>query len=98
MRVSESKMHPRILSETSPVVLEKNISNSINVFSHFFLLSILRPVGPVVLEKKIPKFRQFLFTIPLLYPMYKVAALYLNKRKDSLCQVWLKLIELTVDR
>ena len=50
-------------------------------------------IGPVVLEKKILKFRQGIFTILLLSPLGKVhdPSFEQTSPKDALCQVWLKL-------
>ena len=55
-------------------------------------------IGPVVLEKKIFKFRQCILAISYYLPLEKVGAFHLNKlespsSKDALCQVWLKLAE-----
>ena len=48
-------------------------------------------IGPVVLEKKIYKFRQCIFTILLLYPLMKRGGPSFESplSKDALCQeVW----------
>ena len=56
-------------------------------------------IGPVVLEKKILKFRKCVFSLFRNYlPLEKGWALHLNKLespspKDALCQVWLKLAQ-----
>ena len=52
-------------------------------------------IGPVVLEKKIFKCRQCIFSMWLLSPLEKCIALNLNKfefplPKNTLCHVWLK--------
>ena len=62
-----------------------------------FVLSLVE-IDPVVLEKKIIKFRQCIFTNSLLSLLEKGGALHLNKLespllKDALYQVWLKLAQ-----
>ena len=62
-------------------------------------MSSLVEIGPVVLEKKIFKFRKCIFSLFRNYlPLGKGGALHLNKLespspKDALCQVWLKLAQ-----
>ena len=59
----------------------------------------LAEIGPVVLEKKIFKFRQCIVVLFRNYlPLEKGVAFYFNKlksllSKDALCQVWLKLAQ-----
>ena len=53
-------------------------------------------IGSVVLEKKIFKVHQCIFTLSYYLPLEKGVALHLNKiesplPKDALCQVWLNL-------
>ena len=67
-------------------------------FSQGCFVPSLIEIGPVVLEKKIFKFRQCIFAISWLSPLEKGMALYLNQLefpspKDALCQVWLKLAQ-----
>ena len=56
-------------------------------------------IGPMVLEKKILKIRECVFSLFHNYlPLEKGGALHLNKfesppPKDALCQVWLKLTQ-----
>ena len=70
----------------------------LNPFNPRMLCAKLVEMSPVVLEKKIFKFRQRIFTISLLSPLGKGRALHLNKLespspKDALCHVWLKMAE-----
>ena len=71
------------------------------IFTKGCFVTSLVEIGPVVLEIKILKFRQCIFTISLFrnyLPLEKGGALHLNKLespspKDALCQVWLKLVQ-----
>ena len=74
------------------------IEQTWNPFIQRYCVLSLIEIGPVVLEKKIFKFRQCNFAILLKYylPLEKGGAIHLNKLespspKNALCQVWLKL-------
>ena len=55
-------------------------------------------IGPVILEKKIFKFRQCILLLRSHLPLKKGMALRLNKHespspKDAMCQIWLNLAQ-----
>ena len=50
-------------------------------------------IGQVVVEKKIFEICQCIFTFSLSSPLEKGCGPSLNKPKDALCQVWLKLAQ-----
>ena len=59
------------------------------------MLSLIE-ISPLVLEKKIFKFRQCIFPISFYFSLEKGGVLHLNKLEsaspnDALCKVWLKL-------
>ena len=74
------------------------IWKKLNPFSQGCFLPSLVEIDSVVLEKKIFKFCQCIFSIKNYLPWEKGGALHLNKLespspKDALCQVWLKLAQ-----
>ena len=96
-----SSMYFRYLCNYLP--LEKdgalNLKKTWIPFTQECFVPSLVEIGPVVLEKKIFKFRQCIFAIcVIISPWKRAGALHLNKLespspKDALCQVWLKLAQ-----
>ena len=67
-------------------------------FTQGYSVPSLVEIGQVVLEKKIFKSRQCIFSMWLVFPLEKCMALNLNKfefplSKNTLCNVWLKLAQ-----
>ena len=86
------------ISKESPLGKRKgpSIEQSWIPFTQECNVLSLVEIGPVVLDRKIFKFHQCIFTILLSSPIGRCGALHLNRHespspKDELCQVWLKL-------